>query len=89
MKIGIVGVAGRMGRMGVAEVLATEGVELAGGFQVRGNFIEQGFDAVGANGVEHGTHVVGGMGDVRHGGTWIGWVWLYVPQQQKRVEDQL
>ena len=37
MKIGIVGCAGRMGRMLVAEVLATDGCELAGGTEHSGS----------------------------------------------------
>ena len=37
MKIGIVGCAGRMGRMLVAEVLGTDGAELAGGTEVPGS----------------------------------------------------
>ncbi|NQU60123.1 MAG: 4-hydroxy-tetrahydrodipicolinate reductase [Rhodospirillales bacterium] len=42
MKIGIVGCAGRMGRMLVSEVLATDGLELAGGTEQPGSdFIGQ------------------------------------------------
>ncbi len=37
MKIGIVGCAGRMGRMVVAEVLSTDGAELAGGTEQPGS----------------------------------------------------
>ena len=37
MKIGIVGCAGRMGRMLIAEVLASEGCELAGGTEQAGS----------------------------------------------------
>ena len=37
MKIGIVGAAGRMGRMLIAEVLATQGVELVGATEVPGS----------------------------------------------------
>lgn len=37
MKIGIVGCAGRMGRMLIAEVLATDGLEIAGGTEQPGN----------------------------------------------------
>ncbi|MFQ5763600.1 MAG: 4-hydroxy-tetrahydrodipicolinate reductase [Rhodospirillales bacterium] len=37
MKIGIVGCAGRMGRMLIAEVLATDGCEIAGGTEQPGN----------------------------------------------------
>lgn len=37
MKIGIVGCAGRMGRMLVAEVLAQDGCELAGGTEIPGS----------------------------------------------------
>ena len=37
MKIGIVGAAGRMGRMVVAEVLSTDGAELAGGTEQPGS----------------------------------------------------
>ena len=37
MKIGILGCAGRMGRMLVAQVLATEGAELAGGTEAPGS----------------------------------------------------
>ncbi len=54
MKIGIVGCAGRMGRMVVAEVLSTDGAELAGGSEAPGSeFIGQdvaalaGMEAVG------------------------------------------
>ncbi len=49
MKIGIVGCAGRMGRMVVAEVLSTDGAELAGGTEAPGSeFIGQDIDGVGA-----------------------------------------
>lgn len=41
MKIGIVGCAGRMGRMLVAEILAQDGCELAGGTEIPGS------DAIG------------------------------------------
>ena len=37
MKIGIIGCGGRMGRMLVAEVLATDGADLAGGTEQPGN----------------------------------------------------
>ena len=37
MRIGIVGCAGRMGRTNLREVLATEGVTLAGGLERPGH----------------------------------------------------
>ena len=47
MKIGIVGCAGRMGRMVAAEVLATDGVELAGGTEAPGSdFIGRDIDGI-------------------------------------------
>jgi 4-hydroxy-tetrahydrodipicolinate reductase len=57
MKIGIVGCAGRMGRMLVAEVLVTDGAELAGGTEPPGSeFI--GHDLAGLAGIdEPGTEV--------------------------------
>lgn len=51
MKIGIVGCAGRMGRMLVAEVLVTDGAELAGGTEPPGSeFI--GHDLAGLAGID-------------------------------------
>ena len=37
MRIGVIGCAGRMGRANMAEILATDGLELVGGIEVKGN----------------------------------------------------
>lgn len=59
MKIGIVGCAGRMGRMVAAEVLATDGVELAGGTEAPGSELI-GLDVAELAGAEAAGIKVGG-----------------------------
>ena len=67
MKIGIVGCAGRMGRMVAAEVLATDGVELAGGTEAPGSdFIGQ--DVAALAGMGAGAEAVGIAPGIKIGG---------------------
>jgi len=67
MKIGIVGCAGRMGRMVVAEVLTTDGVELAGGTEAPGSdFIGQ--DVAALAGMGAGAEAVGIAPGIKIGG---------------------